>query len=415
MRRVILNGQSYAVGLDWFLLQRMTRAEVIQEAERYDDKSDLVVILKEQYALARSGKRTWRKTRSLAASLVLNGFPDAVHVYPLVDADTNSQFWWVIGIRKGIVSGQTDRYFDNRDDAENVAVSVQESLGVPEIKFFSEMEGMEYLPSYIGQTKKTFLNDPALLGCLKDTAAIKLLKASAVAIGLGLGWWAVDAALDYKATQDALKQARILTQNKEKRAKELAEHPEKYFQSNWMKTPEPDAFINQCTPAMFHFPTAANGWQLSSLLCSGTSLSATWQQTPLSDYTHLPFNAILDAKKPKIATSNKNLPALPKAGRNAASLLTQQDAARRLYTLTQHFRLNLKKLAFEKRQTKTVEKIQLSCPWVKATFELADIPAFLVADYSNLGKALSGIPGLIVTEVSYTKKNWAIRGELYAK
>ena len=58
MRRVILNGQSYAVGLDWFLLQRMTRAEVIQEAERYDDKSDLVVILKEQYALARSGKRT---------------------------------------------------------------------------------------------------------------------------------------------------------------------------------------------------------------------------------------------------------------------------------------------------------------------------------------------------------------------
>lgn len=55
MRRVILNGQSYAVGLDWFLLQRMTRAEVIQEAERYDDKSDLVVILKEQYALARSG------------------------------------------------------------------------------------------------------------------------------------------------------------------------------------------------------------------------------------------------------------------------------------------------------------------------------------------------------------------------
>ena len=43
------------------------------------------------------------------------------------------------------------------------------------------------------------------------------------------------------------------------------------------------------------------------------------------------------------------------------------------------------------------------------------MPAFLVADYSNLGKALSEIPGLIVTEVSYAKKNWAIRGELYAK
>lgn len=181
-----------------------------------------------------------------------------------------------------------------------------------------------------------------------------------------------------------------------------------------MKAPESDAFINQCAPAMFHFPTAANGWQLSGLRCSGNSLSAIWQQTVLSDYMHLPFNAALDAKKPKIATSSKSLPTLPQAERTVSSLLTQQDAARRLYALTQHFRLNLKKLAFEKRQTKTVEKIQLSCPWVKATFELADIPAFLVADYSNLGKALSDIPGLIVTDLSYSSK-WTIRGELYAK
>ena len=265
MRRVILNGQSYAVGLDWFLLQRMTRAEVIQEAERYDDKSDLVVILKEQYALARSGKRTWRKTRSLAASLVLNGFPDAVHVYPLVDADTNNQFWWVIGVRKGIVSGQTDRYFDNRNDAESVAVSVQDSLGVPEMKSFPKDDSQNHLLSRIGRPKKTLMGDPTALTYLKDTALIKLAKAAAIAIGLGIGWWSVDAILDYRATQEALEQARILTQNKEKRARELAEHPEKYFQSGWMTAPEADAFINQCVPAMFHFPTAANGWRLTEL------------------------------------------------------------------------------------------------------------------------------------------------------
>ena len=211
MRRVILNGISYAVGLDWFLLQKMTRAEVIQEAERYDDKSDLVVILKEQYALARSGKRTWRKTRSLAASLVLNGYPDAVHVYPLVDADTNSQFWWVIGVRKGIVSGQTDRYFDNRNDAESVAVSVQDSLGVPEMKSFPKDDSQNHLLSRIGRPKKTLMGDPTALTYLKDTALIKLAKAAAIAIGLGIGWWSVDAILDYRATQEALEQARILT------------------------------------------------------------------------------------------------------------------------------------------------------------------------------------------------------------
>ena len=415
MRRVILNGQSYAVGLDWFLLQRMTRAEVIQEAERYDDKSDLVVILKEQYALARSGKRTWRKTRSLAASLVLNGFPDAVHVYPLVDTDTNNQFWWVIGVRKGIVSGQTDRYFDNRNDAESVAVSVQDSLGVPEMKSFPKDDSQNHLLSRIGRPKKTLMGDPTALTYLKDTALIKLAKAAAIAIGLGIGWWSVDAILDYRATQEALEQARILTQNKEKRARELAEHPEKYFQSGWMTAPEADAFINQCVPAMFHFPTAANGWRLTELSCSGSSLSSTWEQTALSDYMHLPFNAVLDSKKPKFALSSKRLPVLSKGERNTPMLTTQDEASRQLYALTQHFRLNLKKLSFGKRQIKTVEKIQFSCPWVIATFELADVPAFLVADYSNLGKALSEIPGLIVTEVSYAKKNWAIRGELYAK
>ena len=414
MRRVIVNGQAYAVGIDWFPLNKMNRTELLQQAEGYDDKCDLLVLLKEQYGLARSGKKSWKRTRSLAATLVLNGYPDAVHAFQLIDADTGSRFWWVVGVRKGTLSGQTDRCFDNLDDAESVAASVHDSLGVPELRSFSETEGMEYLPAYTGQTKKTFLNDPTSFGHLKDTTGIKLLKAFTIVVGFGLGWWAVDAALDYKATQDALKQARILTQNKEKRAKELAEYPEKYFPSNWMKAPESDAFINQCAPAMFHFPTAANGWQLSELRCSGNSLSAIWQQTVLSDYMHLPFNAALDAKKPKIATSGKSLPTLPQAERTVSSLLTQQDAARRLYALTQHFRLNLKKLAFEKRQTKTVEKIQLSCPWVKATFELADIPAFLVADYSNLGKALSDIPGLIVTDLSYSSK-WTIRGELYAK
>ncbi len=411
MRRVVINGQSYAVGLDWFPLKEdMKRAELVLEAEGYDEKCDLSVVLEKQYALARSRNRSWKRVRSLAATLVLNKYPDAVHVFPLVDADDDTPFWWVIGVRRGIVSGQTDRCFDTREDAESVAVSVQDSLGVPELQSFSDAD---VLLNHTKPTKTSFMNDPAALGHLKDTAAIKLLKASAIAVGFAFGWWAVDSVLEYRAAQEALEQARILTQNKEKRAKELAEHPERYFSSKWMQAPLPETFFNQCAPEMFRFPMAANGWGLSSLSCSGSSLSATWQQTPLSDYTHLPFNALLDPQKPKIATSSRPLPPLAGANRSASSLLSQRDAARRLYALTQHFRLNLKKLTFAKRQTKTVERISLSCPWVKASFELDHVPAFLVADYVSLGKALSEIPGLIVTEISYSD-NWTIRGELYA-
>ena len=54
MRRVVINGQSYAVGLDWFPLKEdMKRAELVLEAEGYDEKCDLSVVLEKQYALAR--------------------------------------------------------------------------------------------------------------------------------------------------------------------------------------------------------------------------------------------------------------------------------------------------------------------------------------------------------------------------
>lgn len=51
MRRVVINGQSYAVGLDWFPLKEdMKRAELVLEAEGYDEKCDLSVVLEKQYA-----------------------------------------------------------------------------------------------------------------------------------------------------------------------------------------------------------------------------------------------------------------------------------------------------------------------------------------------------------------------------
>ena len=67
MRRVVINGQSYAVGLDWFPLKEdMKRAELVLEAEGYDEKCDLSVVLEKQYALARSRNRSWKRVRSLA-------------------------------------------------------------------------------------------------------------------------------------------------------------------------------------------------------------------------------------------------------------------------------------------------------------------------------------------------------------
>ncbi|MCB8572392.1 type 4b pilus protein PilO2 [Bilophila wadsworthia] len=415
MRRVILNGQSYAMGLKWFHF-RGTREEAIQEAHGRDAQFDLIVVLTdhEQYGLGRSEGSSWKKTKSLAASLVRNNCPDAVHVFSFHDESTKEPFWWVIGILKKRISAQSDRCFGNKEEAEALAISIQNSLGV-EHKFFSEEESLAFFSNHLGAPKKKlFLRDATALSSLRETDRIKLLKAGLWVMAFALGWWTVDAVLEYKAARDAMEQARILTQNKERRAKELAAHPERYFSSVWMKSPEPDSFLRQCAPAMFRFPTAANGWRLAGLSCSGDFLNATWEHTEFSDFMYLPFNGALDHKKPQIATSSKILPVLPEGQREPGILLSQDEATRRIYALTQHFRLKLKKLSFTKRETRTVEKIQLTCPWIRGSWEINKIPAVMITDYANVGPAFA-IPGLIITELSYDKDTWTIRGELYAR
>ena len=123
MRRVVINGRSYAVGLQWALLKpSVTREEVIQRAETSSPPCDLIVMLKQQYGMGCSEGQAWKRTCSLAASLV-QGIPsDTVYVFTLNDADTAQSFWWVIGIRKGMISAQSDRYFDELAHANALAV-----------------------------------------------------------------------------------------------------------------------------------------------------------------------------------------------------------------------------------------------------------------------------------------------------
>ena len=414
MRRVVINGRSYAVGLQWALLKpSVTREEVIQRAETSSPPCDLIVMLKQQYGMGCSEGQAWKRTCSLAASLV-QGIPsDTVYVFTLNDADTAQSFWWVIGIRKGMISAQSDRYFDELAQANALAVSLQESLGVSQLDSFTLDKSISVLSEHLGVLKQKRFGDSAALTPLRETGKIKLLKAAIGAGVLVFFWWAGSAVLEYKATRDAMEQARILTQNKEKRARELAANPERYFSNGWMKAPLPSSFFRQSVPEMFHFPLAANGWRLAGLSCSGNALTAAWEQTPLSDYMYLPFNATLDSKNPKRAFSTRQLPPFPDGQRTLSELLTQEEAQRRLFAFTQRFRLHLKKLSFDKRERNSIERIELVCPWGKGAWEITDVPAFLITDYENLGAALN-IPGLIVTELSY-QKHWTVRGEFYAK
>ncbi|MFQ8888492.1 MAG: hypothetical protein ACLR7Z_09310 [Bilophila wadsworthia] len=115
--------------------------------------------------------------------------------------------------------------------------------------------------------------------------------------------------------------------------------------------------------------------RLSSLSCSGTALAATWEHTDFSEYTLLPFNGELDEQQPRLAVSHTPIrESLPKAERNIGSLLSREEAARRLYAFTQHFSLRTR-LSWRKRAVKKVEKQDVACPWISSSWELSNLPA----------------------------------------
>ena len=127
-----------------------------------------------------------------------------------------------------------------------------------------------------------------------------------------------------------------------------------------------------------------------------------------------PFNGELNEQQPRLAVSHTPIrESLPKAERDLGCLLSREEATRRLYAFTQHFSLKTR-LSWGKRTVKKVEKQDVVCPWISSSWELSNLPAYLIADYRSLAQALN-IPGLFIKEISYVNESWKIRGELYAK
>ena len=414
MRRVVINGQSCIAGLTWSLTEKRSKAEIVSEADGFSDPYDRIIMLELQYGLARThGKQAWRKTSSLAALLNRGNEASEISILSLVDADTSEPFWWVFGVQRGILSARADRCFTMKDEAEALALSLQDTLGIDTVRTLSPEESVARITEALAKLSRSEAQAVRLLPLHQLTRAT-VIKALAVIALLVAAGWGLHSYLEYRDRLVRIERSRVSAEQKQARIRDAQEHPERHFPRQWMAMPSPDAVIIQCTPAMLRHPLAANGWRLSSLSCSGTALAATWEHTDFSEYMLLPFNGVLDEQQPRLAVSHTPIrESLPKAERDLGSLLSREEATRRLYAFTQHFSLKTR-LSWGKRTVKKVEKQDVACPWISSSWELSNLPAYLIADYRSLAQALN-IPGLLIKEISYANESWKIRGELYAK
>lgn len=414
MRRVVINGQSWLVGLKWDLIDKRTRAELIAEADGAVDTYDRMVMLGTQYGLARTGgKPLWKKTSSLAAALVQNGEASEISVFSLSDADTSQPFFWVIAVQRDIISARSDRCFDSEAEAENMVDSLRDTLGIETVRRFSPDEGTSYLAGILGKLPRAAVRAARLTPLHQLTREGFIKVAASILLLIGVGW-GLSSFFEYRDRLDRIERSRVSQERKAARIREVRTYPERHFPRQWMTAPNPEDVILQCVPAMLRQPLAANGWKLSALSCRENGMTATWEQTDFSEYEYLPFDAALDAKNPRLAVSHAPVPGtFPKTNRSVNGLLSEEEVSLSLYAFTQRFGLKTR-LSFGKRAVKKVEKEEVACPWTTSTWELSGLPAYLIVDYQNLARALN-IPGLLIKEISYADSSWKLKGELYAK
>lgn len=421
MRIVIINKRPFAVGLTWATRAIESRHSKKESANAFrkkladdpeNESFNFITFRLGQYGLGKGdNQKIWHKVQSLAADLKV--IPTSfLGLFQLRDVNGNT-FWWVYALRSGIISAQSDTIFDTQKDAEeHIRVSIEGLLGEFEEKVVCESvdKSIAWLSSFLKPS--LFLSRQGRLILLRvpqDRKKKNIVKVVLIAFLL-ISCAGVYAFLQHKAGQRAIELARQTLMNKEAKRKELMEHPERFFPTPWM-TADPIALWSICNPALLSLPLVASGWMLNEATCNGTDVVANWAHQPGASYLILPPQAKL-GKSPQEAISQFNISVKLKAGTGVhyKELLTRDEMNRYFYQLTQETASHLK-LSSQKKQSKKINEVTITSPWLVGTWELTNIPYVLLFD-ASLVEALKK-PGVLLKSIHYSNKIWTFKGESY--
>lgn len=421
MRMVLVNKRPWAVGMDWSCtrLEKLSRPELLRKARKVSPDFDMAALRLRQYGFGSSGgnPEDWRRARSLAAFLQLP--TSFLGLFTLEDVHGET-FWWVFAQQNGLTVGQGDAVYDTREKAEQQIASLEDLLGNFEQSMLclTPEESRAWLEPLLQVGPAALLRRRGCLESLETPPASRRKPFVAVGTALALAataWWGVGAWLDHRDREAAQASARLAQMNREQRRLELTSHPERYFKQEWASAPLADAVAAPCMEALRAQPTVVNGWLLSEASCAGRAAAVVWEHQPGADFVALPENAALDKRSSRRAVSRFTLAfeAVPRRGQDYPHVLTQDMAARHLYQLTQVTGTRLR-LTFSPPEKRAIDKVEIAAPWIKGTWELADIPSALLEE-PGLSQLLSALPGLTLDAIVYKNDAWTFKGRVYAR
>lgn len=421
MRFVVIQSRLWAVGIHWSRVQlhKVSRQKLVQKARKLNTLYDLMVSRHGQYGFGSSdgNAEQWVNARSLAAYVQLPTTSSIIGLFAMQDG-FGDPFWWVFAREHGRNIGLGDQVFTTQAEAEAEIRSLQELLGetAPDcITCTTHEESLEWLAPFTRVSLVSSLQGKGRLELI-DHPRSNYLRNWGIVLGLcciiayGTNFW-----FDHKADQRALEAARISKTQQETRKNDLLAEPAKHFAQSWLQKPLADNVATVCLDSMRELPLVANGWLLEAVSCQeGRTLQISWKHEGVADYVALPASARLQSTK--LATSHLSIGTIkypPRLFQDHSRLLTQELSTRHLFQLCQMTGTKLR-LSFKPPEKRTVDKVEITAPWVQGTWELSEISGVLL-ETPTLPQLLAELPGLTLESISVKNDEWAFKGHIYVK
>ncbi|WP_031480028.1 type 4b pilus protein PilO2 [Maridesulfovibrio frigidus] len=413
MHTIKINKKQYAAGFWWQILDGKGRKkQLIEQARKMaanfaDREYNYVIARKQQFGLS-SDPAKLKRIPSLACALVERSRSTWVGMFCLND---EKNLWWICAISKKTIVAEGDRICNSREEAE---------AHLNNLKAMSNWENNEFICETFSDTLKHFdgLIKPSErvqpLYPQKNNGKLLLLAAAVIIIVAGFSFWN-DYQADQLAEQQRIEAIKARAES-EKNKEIISSDPGKYFTMPWKVSPMPLKFAKQFLRAMRKTEPFNNGWKLETITRNDKGIYMAWSHQEGAEFTSRPSDSSFGSR-PDLAEIIIDYP--KELVRPGQPLTNKSEVTALLYELTRTLgaKLNLtwKAPEIKKQKSKLLnQSLDIIAPWIKGEWKLSGLPAGSAISESLFAR-MDSIPCLVIYEISFTRNQCTMEGQVYAK
>lgn len=440
IKTIEINGQQYAAGLFWQLVerngkQRVHAKELRSEADANETLNAMVELSNPpqvgvgQFNHHGQKKKSIPKTPSLACAILQvldnknSDGKSAPPVSALVRIKLPGENYWCMAISSGVILPNGD-FIGSKEEVDSVFrenFQLDQANDEPWEALFldaqDDEDGFREIESILEEVRPKAV--PHIQAISKPP--YKALGFVALAILILLSFWGLIKYQKWQKDEELrvlAEKARVMARNNKLAEAEAKKQnwkpprPEELFPPVWENQPSVQDVLRHCYAEISKFPPTRMGWNLDMVKCSSSSLNLRWKITLMGDYTNPPTGAQIspDKEKPYYAFQNVRFTLSP---RGKSQLRDIAETQARLHQTHKQLRAEIK-TDLDAQATKTVESpdgpVIIRAPYRHGGVTFAQIK------YMNAFLNHFDMGGVVINAVIYNaqKHLWQIGGDYYA-